>query len=153
MSQGSEPSAAGGGAGGGMGLGILGSLFGGIGAGSASGATSPSTTPYFIENPSTGTGGQSPGIWDKLGQILQDPEVLKAFGNTAKQLGSTIHAANEIPAHAATMLQQAMQSQQQQPNIGGPYLGDIPNFTPQQAQTLLQAMGIAGGFAPLNRGY
>lgn len=153
MGMGSESSAAGGGTGGGMGLGLLSGLFGAIG-GSGSGQTSPSTTPYYIENPNVGHGGPGPDLWAKIGQVLQDPEVLKALGNTTKNLGSTIGAANEIPPHAAIMLNEAIKGsgQQASPTTGsGPFLGDIPNFTPQQAQTLLQAMGIPGGFTPLTR--
>jgi hypothetical protein len=166
MGQGSSPSAAGGASGaegGGMGLGILsslGGLLGGLGGGQgpSSGATSPSTTPYYIENPNIGrdTGGGAGGgggLIAQLGQLLKDPQVLQSLSDVTKNLGKTIAAGDKVPGHAAAMLMQASQPQPSQasPSSGtGPFLGDIPNFSPQQAQTLLQAMGIPGGFQSLN---
>lgn len=162
MGQGSGTSAEGAAGGGGMGLGILGSLtsiFGGGGAGQASGASSPSTTPYYIENPNVGTSGgvdpglqSSPSLATQIGQLLKDPKVLQSFADVAKNLGKTIEAGDKVPGHAAAMLQAATAGGStgglgyQSP---GPFVGDAANFTPAQAQTILQALGIPGGFNPL----
>lgn len=166
MGQGSTPSGGEGAQGGGMGLGLLGSLFGGgsqsqqgYAAGQAARADLGQPVMYGgnpgsgFSDPSMG-GGSQQGLLSRLGQILQDPEVLKALGDTTKHLGNTIAAGNKIPGHAAAMLQQAMggQSPQVSQTAGsGPFVGDIPNFSPEQAQTILQAMGIPGGFTPLER--
>lgn len=80
--------------------------------------------------------------------ILKDPEVIKALGKTASSLGSTISAADAIPPHAQEMFAQVVAQQQaaQQPQQTPEEMGVL---TPQMAKTILEQMGIPGGFTPM----
>lgn len=134
-------------------LGIAGG--GGAGAGIASSAAAGDFAGAGVGLAQT----QGPGILDKIATVLKDPEVLKALGSTASKLGSTIASADKIPPQAHDMFAQVVaQAQAQQQGAGQPTPEDLGMLTPQLARTILEQMGIPGGFRPLTpptqtRGY
>lgn len=116
--------------GGGMGMGLLGSLFGGGGSNNSQVAQQA----YSVDNP---------GLMTQIRQGLSDPKTMQSLGSTMQQLGKTIGAANDIPAPAAQMLKQVMNQSQPVQRISG--LGDMPAFSPTEANSILQNMGISVG--------
>ena len=117
-----------------MGMGLLGSLFGGSGGG---GNAQVAHQAYAVDNPS---------LMAQLRQGLSDPQTMQALGSTMQQLGKTVGAANDIPAPAAQMLHQVMNQSQPTQRISG--LGDMPTFSPTEANAILQSMGIHPGAMP-----
>lgn len=162
MGMGTESSA--GAEGGNMGLPLLGALFGGgggaqgipggtgrfsVGAGQAGPATG---APYLSGGPNDPYGtnlSNESSLMDKIKMLARDPETLKALGNTIKNLSGAINSANQIPGHVAPMLMNELNRANNpqyavgERSLDQPYLGDIPQFAPHEAASILTSMGLA----------
>lgn len=131
-----------------MGQGQGSSLLSGI-LGAGGGAGSMATG----DSASAGLSMVQPGqqsMWDKLSTVLKDPEVMKALGKTASSLAGTIKSADEIPPQAHEVLSQMVAGAQAQQRGPQPSPEEMGVLTPQMARTVLEQMGIPGGFRPLN---
>jgi len=112
---------------------------------------SPSASPENQQTANEAFAVDQPSLMDRIGQALKDPRVIEALGAGLKGFGSTLGknlAGTPQGGQVASAIQQ-QQGGSTTPPPPSPYLGDALTLNPQMAQTILQAMGIPGGFRPL----
>jgi len=132
---------------------------GGSGAGAEGGAgflgVGAGGAPFEGVAPIAGSGASpSPGLLSQLTTLLQNPEIIKAIGQTGKDFGTMLGSAQKLPPEIQQMFRQVVaggntnQGQNRLPHAAatGPYLGDIAAFlNPAFARNALREFGIPTG--------
>src|SRR5437879_5988460 len=131
---------------------------GGSGSGAEGGAgfsgAGVGGAPFEGAAPIVGSGqSPGPGLLSQLRTLLQNPEVIKAIGQTGKDFGTLMGSAQKLPPELRQMFQQVVAGGQGQgqaraphPAATGPYLGDIEAFmNPAFARNALREFGIPTG--------